>query len=57
MGGLGRVSPRRAPAAEAERIERLYRERYQGWTVKHFHERAVERHDLDYGYTWTKSVL
>ena len=21
------------------------------------HERAVERHDLDYGYTWTKSVL
>ena len=56
-GRLGRVSPRRAPAAEAERIERLYRERYQGWTVKHFHERAVERHDLDYGYTWTKSVL
>jgi len=56
-GRLGRVSPRRAPAAEADRIERLYRERYQGWTVKHFHERAVERHDLDYGYTWTKSVL
>jgi transposase len=56
-GRVGRASPRRAPLSEADRIEGLYRERYQGWTVKHFHERACERHGLAYGYTWTKSVL
>src|SRR5262245_61125197 len=29
-------SPRKAPTAEVERVLRLYRERYQGWNVRHF---------------------
>jgi hypothetical protein len=35
---LGKASGRRVPVDRAEEVERLYRERYQGFTVKHFHE-------------------
>ncbi len=54
---LGKVSPHRIGADEVDRIVALYRDRYAGWTVKHFHERAIERHDLTASYGWTKSVL
>lgn len=54
---LGKVSPHRIAADEVERIVALYRDRYAGWTVKHFHERATERHGLAASYGWTKSVL
>jgi transposase len=54
---LGKPSPKRVPVAEAEEIETLYRERYQGFRAKHFHEHAVKNHGLRWGYTWTKSYL
>jgi transposase len=54
---LGKPSSKGVPAAEAEAIERLYRERYAGFTAKHFHEHAVKNHGLRWGYTWTKSYL
>lgn len=54
---VGKPSPHRIGAAEADRIETLYRERYLSWTVKHFHERAQQRHGLLASYGWTKSVL
>lgn len=54
---FGKVSPHRIAADEVERIVALYRDRYAGWTVKHFHERAQERHGLTASYGWTKSVL
>ena len=54
---LGKVSPHRIAADEVHRIVSLYRDRYAGWTVKHFHERAQERHGLVASYGWTKSVL
>lgn len=54
---LGKLSPKRVPTAEAEEIETLYRERYLGFTAKHFHEHAVKNHGLRWGYTWTKSYL
>jgi transposase len=54
---LGKPSRRRIGEAEASRVSALYRERYSGWTVKHFHERARERHGLLASYGWTKSVL
>jgi transposase len=54
---LGKVSPHRVPADEAERIAALYEQRYTGWTVKHFHERAQDQHGLSRSYGWTKSVL
>jgi transposase len=54
---LGKVSPHRVPADEVDRVLDLYRTRYAGWTVKHFHERLVERHGVGRSYGWTKSVL
>ena len=35
----------------ADEVERLYRERYQGFTVKHFHEHLVKDHGFGWGYT------
>ena len=34
---LGQVSARRAPVDEGVRTEGLYRERYEGWNMKHFY--------------------
>jgi transposase len=41
---LGKASGRRVPADRAEEVEALYRERRQGFTVKHFHEHLVRDH-------------
>ncbi|HEY7244785.1 MAG TPA: ISNCY family transposase [Xanthobacteraceae bacterium] len=54
---LGKPSPQRVPAAEAEEVGRLYRERYQGFTAKHFHEHLVQSHSFRWGYSWTKTYL
>jgi transposase len=54
---LGKPSPRRVPAAEAERVAELYRTRYRGFTAKHFHERLIGVHGFNWGYTWTKTFL
>lgn len=54
---LGKGSGKRVPADRAEEVERLYRERYQGFTVKHFHEHLVKDHGFRWGYTWTKLHL
>lgn len=50
-------SPRRAPAAEVERVLRLYRERYRGFNVRHFHEIARREHQLQLSYSWVKDAL
>jgi transposase len=54
---LGKASGRRVPADRAEEVERLYRERYQGFTVKPFHEHLVRDHGFGWGYTWLKLHL
>ena len=54
---LGRVSGRRAPAGEVARMLALYREMYGDFTVKHFHERLVQRHGYKLGYTVTRLAL
>lgn len=54
---LGKPSPHRVPVDETARVLELYRTRYQGWPVKHFHEHLVERHGIARSYGWTKSVL
>src|SRR5271157_3012439 len=41
---LGKASGKRVPVDRAEEVEALYRERYQGFTVKHFHEHLVKDH-------------
>jgi hypothetical protein len=54
---IGKVSPRRAPARELERMHELYRERYDDFTVKHFHEQLVRRHHYKLCYTVTRLSL
>jgi len=54
---LGRASPHRVPADETARVLDLYRTRYAGWPVKHFHDHLIERHGITRSYGWTKSVL
>jgi len=54
---IGKVSSRRAPARELERMHQLYRELYGDFTVKHFHEHLVRRHGYKLGYTVTRLSL
>lgn len=54
---IGKPSPRRAPEEEIERMLGLYRDKYSDFTVKHFHEKLVKRHNYKLGYTVTKLNL
>jgi transposase len=54
---LGKPSSRRAAAEEIARMLGLYEERYGEFTVKHFHEQLVKRHDYKLGYTVTRLSL
>lgn len=54
---LGRPSDRRASVAELSRMLDLYRGSYQDFTVKHFHEQLLKRHNYKLGYTVTKVHL
>ena len=54
---IGKISPRRAPAGELARMQELFRERYRDFTVKHFHEQLVKRHNYKLCYTVTRLSL
>ena len=54
---IGKPSSRRAAAEEILRMLGLYEERYGGFTVKHFHEQLVKRHNYKLGYTVTRLSL
>ena len=51
---LGRASHRRAAESELARMRRLYREEYADFSVKHFHEELLKRHNYTLGYTVTR---
>jgi hypothetical protein len=50
-------SPKRAPVAEIQRVLALYRERYQGFNVRHFHQLARRQHGVRFCYAFVKKVL
>jgi Helix-turn-helix domain len=54
-----RLTPslRRASVTEIERMRGLYRDLYRGFTVKHFHEQMLKRHNYVLCYTVTKLYL
>jgi len=52
-----RPSQRRVPLAEVERVVRLYRERYAGFNVRHFHETARREHGVTLSYSYVKVAL
>jgi transposase len=54
---LGKISTRRVPAEAIEEMLELYRHRYLGWNVKHFHEHLVRDHHFSWGYTFIKTQL
>jgi transposase len=54
---IGKPSSRRAAAEEIVRVLGLYQERYEGFTVKHFHEQLQKRHNYKLGYTVTRLAL
>jgi transposase len=53
----GRPSPRRAPVEEVERVLRLYRQKYNGFNARHFHEVAQREHKVKLSYTYVKKAL
>jgi transposase len=50
-------SVRRMAAPEVERLLRLYRERYGGFNVRHFHEIARREHGVTVSYSFLKQTL
>jgi hypothetical protein len=46
-----RPSRRRIPYNDVEKILKLFREEYFDFNVKHFHEKLVEDHGIEYSYT------
>ena len=52
-----RPSPKRVPMKAAEKVLRLYREKYSGYNVKHFHEKLREDHEIKLSYQWVKVAL
>jgi transposase len=54
---LDKPSSRRAAVEEIERMLGLFRFHYSDFTVKHFHEQLVKRHNYKLGYTVTKTHL
>jgi len=54
---LHRPSIRRVAAPEVERLLRLYRERYTGFNVRHFHQIARREHGVTVSYSFLKHTL
>ena len=50
-------SPKRAPVAEVQRLLALYRHRYQGFNVRHFHALARRQHGVRFCYAFVKKAL
>jgi len=52
-----KISPKRIPFETAEKVLQLYREKYSGFNVLHFHEELKETHKIKISYTGTKNLL
>jgi len=54
---LEQISHRRAPVDEVIGLVMLYRSRYGGWNVRHFHAWYQREHQGTRSYSWTKNAL
>src|SRR5688572_8308443 len=50
-------SPKCAPVAEVQRMLGLYRDRYRGFNVRHFHQTARREHGVRFCYAFVKKAL
>ena len=53
----GKRSTHRVPMETAEKVLALYQERYFDLSVRHFHEKLREEHDIRLSYSWVKQAL
>jgi transposase len=53
----GTPSPRKAPFEEVQRVLRLYRQKYHGFNVRHFHQIARREHGVRLSYSFVKKAL
>ncbi|HEY4770432.1 MAG TPA: helix-turn-helix domain-containing protein, partial [Myxococcales bacterium] len=56
-GRFGLSRKKRISEATIEELCRLKREVYPDFSLRHFHERVVEKHGLEVSYTFTRDVL
>jgi len=54
---LSQMSHRRAPVDEVMKLTELYRNRYEGFNVKHFYYFYKHHHEGGRSYTWVKNTL
>jgi len=54
---LGKPSPKRVALETVAEVLRLYREKYAGLSVQHFHEKLEKEHQIKLSYTWVKKAL
>jgi hypothetical protein len=54
---LSQVSHRRAPVDEVMKLTELYKNRYDGFNVKHFYSFYRYHHEGSRSYTWVKNTL
>src|SRR5947209_1355902 len=53
----GKRSIHRIPMETAEKVLALYQEQYYDFSVRHFHEKLREEHELRLSYSWVKQAL
>jgi len=53
----GRPSPRRAPLAEVQRVLELYRAKYAGFNIRHFHDVVRREHGVTLSYSYIRQAL
>ncbi len=53
----GRPSDKRVPLATAEKVLRLFQERYYDLNIRHFHEKLCEEHGIELSCTWVQKAL
>jgi len=52
-----RPSPRRVPLETAEKVLRLYREKYFDFNMSHFYDKLTKHHDIHLSYNWIRLAL
>ena len=50
-------SPRKTPIAELERVLHLYRGRYRGFNIRHFHQLVTRDHGVELSYSVVRLAL
>jgi transposase len=52
-----RPSPKRLPLSKAEKILKLYREKYFDFNISHFYDKLREVHKMKISYNWVRLAL